>query len=135
MSNNTTSTTINPSTPTVAAHPVTWFEIHTADPERAKAFYGGVFGWTFDEAMPGYSMISAGEGAPIGGGIADSKGEYPSDAVFNVQVPDVAAAAALVVEHGGSVVTDVQSTPYGLSFAYVANPDGAVFGLWCPPAG
>jgi predicted enzyme related to lactoylglutathione lyase len=27
------------------------------------------------------------------------------------------------------------STPIGLRFAYVADPDGSVFGLWCPPTG
>ena len=120
---------------TTTPNPVTWFEIHTADPERAKAFYGGVFGWTFDDSLPGYSMVGLGDGAPIAGGIAHSDGQYPSEAVFNVQVPDVPAAVDRVVEHGGSVVAATQTTPYGLSFAYVANPDGSVFGLWCPPAG
>lgn len=120
---------------TATHHPVTWFEIHTADPDRAKAFYGGVFGWAFDDSMPGYSMIQLGDGAPIGGGIAHSGGDYPNDAIFNVQVPDVPAALAAVREHGGSVVADTQTTPFGLSFAYAANPDGAVFGIWCPPAG
>jgi len=34
---------------------------------------------------------------------------------------------------GGSVICEVQTMPNGLSFGYVANPDGAVFGVWCPP--
>ena len=120
---------------TATPNPVTWFEIHSADPDRAKAFYGSVFGWTFDDSMPDYSMIHMGDGAPIGGGIAHSNGSYPNDAVFNIQVPDVAAALKTVAENGGSVVADVQQTPIGLSFGYAANPDGSVFGLWCPPAG
>ncbi len=117
------------------SHPVSWFEVHTADPDRAKEFYSGVFGWTFDDSMPGYSMIDLGDGAPIGGGIAHSDGNYPNDAVFMVQVADVAASLAAVQEHGGSVVADVQSTPFGLQFGYAANPDGSVFGIWCPPPG
>ena len=117
-----------------ATNPVTWFEIHTADPERAKAFYGGAFGWTFDdESTPGYTMILQGDGAPIGGGIATTEDGAPSDAVFNIQVPDVAEALNAVKQHGGSVVVDAQTAPTGLSFGYAANPDGAVFGLWCPP--
>ena len=119
---------------TATINPVTWFEIHTADPDRTKAFYSDVFGWRFDDSMPGYSMITLGDGAPIGGGIAHSGGAYPNDAVFNVQVTDVAAALDKVTAAGGSVVADVQSTPIGLTFAYAANPDGSVFGLWCPPA-
>jgi predicted enzyme related to lactoylglutathione lyase len=115
-------------------NPVSWFEVHTADPERSKAFYASVFGWSYDDSMPGYSMIQLGDGAPIGGGIADSGGGYPNDAVFMVEVPDVATALASAAEHGGSVVADVQSTPFGLTFGYAANPDGSVFGVFCPPA-
>lgn len=121
-------------TNTTIPNPVSWFEVHTADPDRAKAFYGAVFGWTYDDSMAGYSMIQLGDGAPIGGGIAHSGGNYPNDAVFMVQVADVAAALASTQEHGGSVVADVQSTPFGLTFGYAANPDGSVFGVWCPPS-
>jgi len=117
-----------------APNPVTWFEVHSADPDRTKAFYGAVFGWTFADAMPGYSMIQLGDGAPIGGGIVHNNGEYPNDATFVVQVPDVGAALAAVSEHGGSVISDRQETPFGLTFGYAANPDGSVFGVWCPPA-
>lgn len=120
----------NTSTP----NPVTWFEVHTADPDRAKAFYGAVFGWTFDDSLPGYSTIGLGDGAPIGGGIVHRDGTAPTDAVFLVEVPDVAAALASVTANGGSAVTEAQATPFGLTFAYAANPDGSVFGLWCPPA-
>jgi hypothetical protein len=131
---NTQTQTSNPTGTTTAA-PVTWFEIHTSNPQRARDFYGAVFGWSFDDSMPGYTMVDLGDGAPIGGGIADSKGEYPDHAVFNIQVPDVAAALKAVVEHGGSVIAETQSMPNGLTFGYAANPDGSVFGIWCPPAG
>ena len=118
---------------TITANPVSWFEIHTPDPVRAKAFYGGALGWTFSDDMPGYSMIAAGTGAPIGGGVASTGPEHPAMAVFNVQVPDVAAACARVEALGGAVVMPVQQTPDGLAFAYVADPDGSVFGVWTPP--
>lgn len=114
-------------------NPVTWFEIHTADPDRAKAFYAAVFGWSFDDSMPGYSIIDLGAEAPIGGGIAHTDGAVPNDVVFNVQVPDVARALAAVNAAGGEALTDVQATPNGLTFAIAANPDGCAFGLWCPP--
>jgi predicted enzyme related to lactoylglutathione lyase len=119
---------------TTTPNPVTWFEVHSADPDRAKAFYGSVFGWTLDDSMPGYSMIQLGDGAPIRGGIVHSDGAYPNDATFLVQAP-VAAALTDVTAHGGSVVAAQQSTPIGLTFGYAANPDGCVFGVWCPPAG
>jgi uncharacterized protein len=114
-------------------NPVTWFEVHSADPERARQFYGDVFGWTYDEAMPGYSMIQLGADAPIGGGIVDTGAAYPNHAIFLVQVPDVGAALTSVAGKGGSIVADVRSTPVGLTFGYAADPDGSIFGVWCPP--
>lgn len=74
------------------SNPVTWFEVHTADPDRAKGFYGQLFGWTFTEEAPGYTMIGLGPDAPIGGGIAAGRFGQPPLAVFLVQVADVAAA-------------------------------------------
>ena len=118
---------------TVTINPVTWFEIHTPDPERAKDFYRDVFGWTFTDDESGYVLVGQGEQAAIGGGIAPT-GDAPALNIFNVQVPDVAAACERVVAAGGSVVLPAQQTPFGLSFAHVTNPDGAVFGVWCPPA-
>ena len=135
MSNNTiTNSTTSTTTTTVTPQPVTWFEIHTGDPARAKEFYGSVLGWTFDDdSMPGYTMIGLGDDAPIGGGLVDTAGEYPSDAVFMVQVPDVGASIDAARAAGGSVISEARTMPNGLSFGYVANPDGAVFGVWCPP--
>jgi predicted enzyme related to lactoylglutathione lyase len=52
--------------------------------------------------------------------------------VFNVQVDDVAATCDTVEQAGGSVVIAMQTTPTGLDFAYVADPDGSVFGVWKP---
>ena len=129
-----TNTASGASTATATASPVTWFEVHTADPVRAKEFYGSVFGWTFDDSMPDYTMIQLGDGAPIGGGIVDNRGDYPSDAIFMVQVSDVAAAIVAARDSGGSVIVEAETMPTGLSVGYVANPDGAVFGVWCPPA-
>ncbi len=129
----TTTTTGAPSGPTAVANPVTWFEIHSAEPARAKEFYRCVFGWSFDESMPEYTEIQLGDGAPIGGGIVDNGGNYPNDAIFMIQVPDVAAAIAAARHAGGSVIADAQTPSGGPTFGYVANPDGAVFGIWCPP--
>ena len=135
MSNTQTHPNSTDSVSSVTPAPVSWFEIHSSDPERAKAFYSAVFGWTYDDSMPGYTMVDLGDGAPIGGGVVGTNGEYPDHALFMIQVPDVAAALTACVDHGGSMITEVQSAPTGLSYGYAANPDGSVFGVWCPPAG
>ena len=121
---------------TKIANPVTWFEIHTPDRARAKDFYGAVFGWSFDDDPNApYSMVQLGEDAPIGGGVAQTEPGQTAMTLFNVQVSDVDAALETVASQGGTVVAPAQTTPAGLRFAYVADPDGSVFGLWTPPAG
>ena len=115
------------------SNPVTWFEVHTADPDRAKGFYGQLFGWTFTEEAPGYTMIGLGPDAPIGGGIAAGRPGQPPLAVFLVQVADVAAVCAAAAPAGGGVALSPQTTPTGLRFAYLTDPDGSTFGIWTPP--
>jgi predicted enzyme related to lactoylglutathione lyase len=126
-------TTTTPGTGTKAPDAVTWFEVHTPDVARAEQFYGTAFGWRFENAIPGYTMVQLGDGAPISGGIAATEGARPAGALFMIQVDDVAAALDAVRDAGGSVVADAQSTPTGLAFGYAADPDGSVFGVWCPP--
>lgn len=73
--------------------------------------------------------------APHGGGIVGTNCEYPSGALFNIQVPDVAAALAAVEAADCTVVMPLQTMDMGLVFACAADPDGSIFGLWTPPAG
>lgn len=118
----------------MSTNPVTWFEVHSPNPDKAKAFYGGAFGWTFNDDMPGYSTVSLGADAPIGGGLAHiSEPAYPAMTIFNVQVEDVQAACDRAIEHGGSVALPPQTMDNGLAFAYVTDPDGSTVGLWTPP--
>ncbi len=120
---------------TRVASPVSWFEVHTPDTGKAKTFYGELFGWTFSEAAPDYSLISLGDQAPIGGGLAPLIPEQPPMAIICVQVTDVAETCAKVEELGGKVLTPPATMPDGLAFAYVADPDFGVLGVWTPPAG
>ena len=48
-------------------NPLCHFELMASDPNRAKAFYGAIFDWKFDDSsMPGYTLIHT--GAEPGGG-------------------------------------------------------------------
>ncbi|HUG83423.1 MAG TPA: VOC family protein [Euzebya sp.] len=113
--------------------PVTWFEVHTPDPTRSKTFYGQLFGWTFNDEVPGYSTVLLGDAAPIGGGIASTGPAHRPMTVFNIQVPDVQASCDAVEGAGGKVAMPPQTTPDGLHFAYLTDPDGSTFGVWTPP--
>jgi predicted enzyme related to lactoylglutathione lyase len=119
---------------TRVASPVSWFEVHTANTDRAKTFLGELFGWTFSDAAPDYSFVGLGDHAPIGGGLAGPIDGQPPMAIICVQVADVAGTCAKVTELGGTIITPPQQTPDGLQFAYVSDPDFGVLGVWTPPA-
>jgi uncharacterized protein len=114
--------------------PVSWFEIATTDPEGVKAFYGDLFGWTFDEAMPGYTIISTGDGQQIGGGVFATNGDLPNYSVFCVQVSDVAATCVQAEKLGGKILVQPESTPDGLVYAHILDHEGQQLGVFCPPA-
>lgn len=109
---------------------VNYFEIGSADPEAARAFYGDLFDWTFGDPSPvDYRMVNADQGGlwasnAVGGG---------SWAIFYVMVDDVRTAIARAEELGATVV--VPHTDNGpIEFAHLLDPEGNRFGVWKPKA-
>ena len=114
-------------------YPVVHFEINTASQPELSSFYSKAFGWSMQPETDDYIQINtdgvcAGTGAPgIDGGIGPSD---PGDdfVTFYVQVPDVDATLAQVVELGG--VVDMPPTEAGrIVFAIVRDPHGNRIGL------
>ncbi len=122
----------------------TWNELPTWDVGAAKDFYGQLVGWTYEEVDMGeagtyHVALVDGKGEdPTNAGIFDAAGVFPDetpshwDVYFNVR--DTDAAAAKAAEMGGSVVAGPMDAPFG-RFAYLADPDGAVFYVMAPPEG
>lgn len=108
-----------------------WRELMTDDVERARTFYGELFGWTWKgEQMGGghvYWMASAG-GRQVGGMMAKPPGPpMPNAWSSYVLVPDVDAAARRCSEAGGRVLKEPSDIPEVGRFAVLADPFGAVF--------
>ena len=88
-----------------------WIDTSQPDPEAAVAFYGGLFGWDFEDVMPpgsdGKYFI-----ARLGGGDVAAVGSQPEGgppmAVWNtyIWVESADEAAAKVKDAGGRVVTE-----------------------------
>ncbi len=121
-------------------HDVVWWEIETPDPAGAQAFYGALFGWTFEAAFDGpgselgrdYWLVRR-EGASIGGLQHAGAGQPPPGAGVRlyVQVDDLEATVARAVELGATV--ERGRTPLGgddFWFANVLDPQGISLGLW-----
>ncbi len=111
-----------------------WYELMTDAPDAAQAFYGKVMGWSF-EKMPGapgqdYRVFTAADGEGVGGVMKapDGASFAPIWAVY-FGVTDVDAMAGKVRALGGSVHMEPQNIPGVGRFAFVADPQGALFYL------
>ncbi len=111
-----------------------WYDLLTNDLDGAKRFYGGLFGWTFDdggEDEPVYTTIRHG-GRAIGGiaYIPRMKAQVnASQWVSNLSVEDVDRAAAYVANNGGSVEAEPQELPHRGRVAVVRDNQGALVAI------
>ncbi|MFF2351464.1 VOC family protein [Kitasatospora sp. NPDC058115] len=104
-----------------------WVELGTADPGRARRFYGGLFAWEFVE-LPGWTVATL-RGAQVAGLAPGPPGAGARWTTY-LAVADAARTAAKVREAGGRVLRE----PYEVApeqgwAALAADPAGAVFGL------
>ena len=113
---------------------VTWFEIPTDDMERAKTFYGKLFGWEM-EKVPGdmdYWFIKTEKGAKqedATGGL--TKRQYPGQPITNyVEVDSIDNTLNNVESLGGKVTLPRTQIPEHGSFAVCKDTEGNIFALW-----
>ena len=109
-------------------NPIVHAEIRSNDPDATRAFFGGLFAWTFpDGAIPGYTYVDSGVPNALAAGIGPIQGGNPL-VTFFVGVDDIDATVAEAARLGGSVVQPVTRVP-GVAFALIADPAGQVVGL------
>ncbi len=108
---------------------IDYFEIGTAEPEKARAFYGGLFGWEIGEpSLPAkYAMVDGGSG-----GLWDTS-DFGGEgwAIFYVHVPDVRTSLARAQELGATVAFPLTDNGQ-IEFAHVVDPLGNRIGIWTP---
>jgi predicted enzyme related to lactoylglutathione lyase len=105
-----------------------WHELMTPDTSGAHAFYSKVVGWKTQpfEHDPSYQMFAAGSG-PLGGSVQDSGAPHW---LHYIATDDIDATVAQVKSRGGSVKKDVTAIPNAGKYAVLADPQGAVFGVY-----
>lgn len=112
---------------------ISWNELNTRDLEAAKAFYGPVLGWTFEDQdmgeMGSYTTIKLGE--DMVGGMLDMAGrgvpdQIPAHWQVYFAVEDTDATVAQAKQRGGSVMVEPIDIPAG-RFAIFTDPFGASF--------
>lgn len=116
-----------------------WIDLVTTDVDRAKDFYSGLFGWEF-ESIPtpmgvSYTMCR------LGGKQVAGMGPQPPDlteagvpSMWNsyVLVDSVDDTCTVAEKAGGVVVMPAMDVMTEGSMAMIADPGGAVFGIWEP---
>ena len=105
------------------------FEIPAGDTARARAFWGGLFDWEFQnyEGSPTeYHMARIDDAS--GGAIYEADGDKRGTRVY-FDVDDVNAGAARVKELGGEA-GDPMPVPSMGWFAICKDPEGNEFGIW-----
>jgi predicted enzyme related to lactoylglutathione lyase len=114
-----------------------WIDTSQPDPDAAVPFYGALFGWEFEDAMPPeapgkYFMarIRGGDAAAIGS-IPDGA---PSAATWNtyIWVDSADETAAKAGAAGGSVLAEPFDVMNAGRMAVLADPEGAAFCVWQP---
>lgn len=107
-------------------------ELATDDPKKAQKFYGGLFGWSFEDIPPlgtclPYTMIQPGAG-PTGGILSKPQPEIPTAWMPYVQVEQMESDLEKTKALGGEVLMPVTEFPGG-RFAVIKDPTGGVIGL------
>jgi predicted enzyme related to lactoylglutathione lyase len=118
---------------------VVHFEVPYDDPERARSFYGDVFGWQIHHIPEmSYDIVSTGpaseEGYPsepgyIGGGMTQ-RGELVSRPVITIAVDDIDGTLERVRASGGSAVGEKLTVGEMGFAAYFEDTEGNLMGLW-----
>src|ERR1700761_5219035 len=112
-----------------------WWAPTQPDPEGAVAFYGGLFGWDFEDAMPpgspGKYFIARLRGGDVAAVGSQPEGAPPC-AVWNtyVWVESADAVVSKVLRAGGRVVTDPFDVTDAGRMAVFTDPEGARFCVW-----
>jgi predicted enzyme related to lactoylglutathione lyase len=112
-----------------------WVDTGHPDPDAAVAFYGGLFGWEFEDVMPPgagvkYFMarIRGLDAAAVGS--APEAGPPGARWSMYVWVDSADETAAKVREAGGSVVVEPMDVMDSGRMAVFTDPEGAAFGVW-----
>ncbi len=112
-----------------------WVDTTQPDPEAAATFYGGLFGWDLEDAMPPGSEVHYYIGRIRGGDVA-AIGTIPEGtppiALWNtyIWVDSADDTASKVRDAGGKVLMEPGDVMDAGRMAVFADPEGAVFCVW-----
>jgi predicted enzyme related to lactoylglutathione lyase len=111
---------------------IVWFEIPVDNVERAKTFYGKLFGWKierFPGPKPYWHIDTGGADATPDGGMMERQCQEHSLTNY-VGVPSVEEAAAKVEKLGGKICMEKTAVPEMGYFVVCQDTENNTFALW-----
>jgi uncharacterized protein len=110
-----------------------WVDTWQPDPEAAVGFYTELFGWEAEPTADGDYFMCRLRGRDVAA-VGRLPGAGPAAWTTYVQVLDPDATATKARDAGGSVVREPFDALDGGRMSLLADPAGAVFGVWGPGA-
>jgi uncharacterized protein len=104
-----------------------WYDMTVTDLATAKSFYAALFGWQFESSPWKYEKAYR-RGKAVAA-ISEGQPEGQSNWTVYLATDDIEATTRAVAKAGGTVVKEPHDAPTG-RLAIVADPTGAVCGLW-----
>ncbi|HRX85383.1 MAG TPA: VOC family protein [Phycisphaerae bacterium] len=111
--------------------PVVHFEIGCRDKAQTVAFYSDLFDWKVTDEQHA-AMVNTGASAGIQGHIT-ALGHEPHNYInLYVEVDDPQAYLDRAAQLGGKTIIPPTPVPGKGTFAWLADPEGTMIGLWKP---
>lgn len=105
---------------------IDYIEMGVRDLERAKKFYGDVFGWTFRDYGPTYAEFFDGR---LRGGFTTEMQPGPGGPLVVFYGDNLAAMQDRIEAAGGQIIKAVFDFPGGQRFHFT-DPDGYEMAVW-----
>jgi uncharacterized protein len=117
---------------------VVWNEQISGDPDRARTFYGAVFGYTFDAiggGAPYWTLTPPGATESVGGlgTWQGAQGDVPPHWMTYFLVENVDDTVVTAEGAGGTTAQSPMDTPFG-RMAVIVDPIGAMFSVLSLPS-
>lgn len=112
--------------------PVVFFDIGCKDKEQSIEFYSKLFDWNIGSARPHSSSVDTESDVGISGAITSLGHEPHNYVMIYVEVDDIPAHLEKAESMGGQTLVPATDVPDEGQFAWLADPEGNMIGLWCP---
>lgn len=117
----------------MAMNAVCHVEFVAPDFDKAKEFYGGLFGWTFQQWEGMDYLLYMGPEGGVNGGFFKPQPEQPvCSPLIYIEVDCIEEFLPRIANHGGEQVMGKTEIPGVGWFALVKDPAGNVIGLYEP---